>query len=49
MLYLEKYSDIPEPSGLIHYSKRNEKDKPTLIHGFDGASSLIELKTQKNS
>lgn len=35
---------------MIHYSKRNKKDKPTLIHSFDDdTSSLIELKTQKNS
>lgn len=25
-----------------------QKDKPTLIHSFDGSSSPIELKTQKN-
>lgn len=25
-----------------------QKDKPTLIYSFDGSSSPIELKTQKN-
>lgn len=25
-----------------------QKDKPTLIRSFDGSSSPIELKTQKN-